>query len=210
MTALGIAGHHDVLLRILFVGLLDLDALVRFHNALAVGNAGAHLEQNRRIKLLGEFVSQLGESQRFAGVARLEHRDLGSAGVVAGVLLVLAGMHAGVICHADDHTGIHARIADGKQRICCHVQSDVLHAAEAALASQARAERSFHGHFLVGRPFGVNLFVFGHLFRDFRGRRAWIAGYERASGLIKTAGNSGVAQHKLFHEWRSLLLCRGL
>ena len=84
------ARHHDVLCDVLLIG-LDRDILPgrKLHDALAVGDACAHLHQDRRVELLGKLVGQLGESQGLGGIRRLQHGQLGRNCVVSGILLVL-------------------------------------------------------------------------------------------------------------------------
>ena len=114
---------------------------------------------------------------------------------MTGILLVLRGVHTGIICHADDHTGIHAGVGNGEQRVCRHVQAHVLHSAEAALTGQACAEGCFHSHLFVGRPLSVDLFVGSDTFGNFRTGGAGIAGYKAAATLIQASGNGFVAKH---------------
>ena len=71
MAQLGIAGHHDVLLGILFVGLGDLNALTGLHHTLGVGDTGTHLNEHRGVELLRQIVSQLGKCQSFCRIRRL-------------------------------------------------------------------------------------------------------------------------------------------
>ena len=93
-------------------------------------------------------------------------------------------MHTGIVGHADDHTGIDAGVADGEQRVSCHVQTYVFHAHKAAFAGHAGTESSFHGYFFIGSPFGIYFGVFCHGLGDFSGRSSGVAGYKAAAGLI--------------------------
>ena len=120
--------------------------------------------------------------------------------MMTGILLVLRGVHTGVIGNNDDHAGVDAGVGCRKQRITGDVQTDVLHTAEAALAGHSGAECDFHGNLFVRRPFAVDLIVFCGFFCNLSARRTRIAGSYTAAGLIQTAGNCLVAQHELFHK----------
>ena len=200
VAALGVAGHHDVLGPVLLVGLLgNVRPLPGVHHGLGVADPGAHLQQHRRVELLGELIGQLGELQGLGGVAGLQHGELGGHGVVAGVLLVLGRVHPRVVGHADDHPGVDAGVGDGKQGVRRHVEPHVLHAAEAPLSRQGGAEGRFHGHLLVGGPLRVDLGVLGGGLGDLRAGGAGIAGDKGASRLVEPSGNGFVAQHQSFH-----------
>ena len=49
---------------------------------------------------------------------------------MTGVLLVLGGMHAGVVGNADDHAACNTDVCTDEERVSRDVQSHVLHAAE--------------------------------------------------------------------------------
>ena len=135
VAQLRIARHHDILLRVLFIRpgsrLLPFPGL---HGALGMGHPGAHLEQHGRVKPLGKLVGQFGEFERLSAVRRLKHRELRRLSVMAGILLVLRAVHAGVIRHANDHPGVYAGIGNREQRVSSNVEPHVLHAAKAPLA----------------------------------------------------------------------------
>ena len=116
-----------------------------------------------------------------------------------GVLLVLGGVHAGIVGHADDHAGVDPRVGDGKQGVGGHVHPHVLHDAGAALACQGGAEGHLHGHLLVGGPLAVDLVVPGGLLGDLRTGGARITGNQAASGLVQPPGHRLISQHQLLH-----------
>ena len=60
-----------------------------------MGDAGGQPQDDRGVELLGELVGKLGEVTTFLAVGGLHHGDLSGPGVVAGILLVLGGVHAG-------------------------------------------------------------------------------------------------------------------
>ena len=185
MALLGKAGHHDVLGRILDVGLLgDLHSSGRLHDALRMGHTGTHFQQDRGVKLLGDLVGQLGKGQSLRRVRRLQHGQLSGLGIIAGILLVLRAVHTRVIGNADNHAGVDTGVGDGEQWVGRNVQAHVLHAAEAPLAAHGRAESGLNGDLFIGRPLGVDLRVLGGALGDLRAGRTGITGYKSASGLI--------------------------
>ena len=205
MAPLGVTRHHDVLLGVFHIGLLGrLLPGAGLHQALGVGDPGAHLQQHRGVKLLGNGIGQLGKGQGFLRICRLQHGKLGGHGIVAGILLVLGAVHPRVVRYADDHAGVYACIGDGKQGICRNVQAHVLHAAKAAAAGQGSPEGRLHGDFFIGRPFCVDLFILGGKLGNLRAGRAGIAGHHGASSLIKAPGRRFITEHQCFHGGSSL------
>ena len=215
MAALGVAGHHDVLGSIFLVGLPGRRyPLTGLHDALGVGHAGTHLHDNRGVKILRQIIGQFCKFQRLGGVAGLQHGELGGPGVVAGVLLVLGGVHSRVVGHGDNHAAVDAGVGDGEQGVGGNVEPHVLHAAEAAAARQRRAEGGFHGHLFIGGPLGVDLRILCRGLGDLGTRRAGVAGDEGAARFPEAAGNGLVAQKQFFHisgppRW-SMFLCRAV
>ena len=115
VAALGVAWHHHILGDVLLIGdHFPLRPLRRVHDGLGVGHPGAHLQQHRGVELLGQLIGQLGEGQGLGGVGGLQHGHLGGDGVVAGVLLVLRGVHPRVVGHTDDHAAVHPGVAHGE------------------------------------------------------------------------------------------------
>ena len=90
MAADGVGGSHDVLSGGLDVGLYGhVAAVAHGKQALGVGDAGAHTEQEGGIELLRQLKGQHGVLAGLGGIRGLQHGHLGGDGVVAGVLLVL-------------------------------------------------------------------------------------------------------------------------
>ena len=194
VASYGVGGRHDILGGIFHIGArLRHDALAGLHQALRVGDAGAHLEQDRGVELLAELKGQHGKFPRLSGIGGLQHRNLGGHGIVAGVLLVLAGVHTRVVGHGDDHAAVDAGVGHGEQRVGSHVQADMLHAAEAAPTGQGRAEGDLHRNLLVGGPLAADLVVGSAFLGDFGAGRAGVAGNQADPRLIETAGRRLVA-----------------
>ena len=185
MTTLCVARHHNILGNVLFIGLYRrCDALARLHNALGMCHTGAHFQDNRGIKLFRQFKGTHGKFPCFRGIRRLQHRNLGCDGMMAGILLILRGMHAGIIRYHNHHTCIDTGIGNGKQRVCCHIESYMLHAAEAALACQRRTKSHFHGYLFIGCPLTVHFLIFCGFLCYLGTRGARITGNHAASGFI--------------------------
>ena len=203
MAHFGIAGHHNILLRILLIGLADLHPLARLYDTLGVGNAGTHFNKDGRVERLGKFVCQFGKSQCLGRIGRLQHRDLRGLGIMAGILLVLRRVHTCIVRHANDHTRIHTGIGNGKQRVRRHIEAHMLHSAETALSRKAGAEGGFHSHFFIGGPLRINLFIGGYALGDLGTGCAGITGHKTAASLKQASGNRFVAKHQCFHNFFS-------
>ena len=189
MTADRISRHHHILRNVLLIGLLlGKDALLLLHNALRMRHAGAHLHNNGRVKLLGNLICLLYEIPRLRGICGLKHRNLRRHGIMSGILLILRGVHSGVVCNANDQTGIHASIRTSKEWISRHIKSHVLHAAKASLSGKACAKSHFHGNLLIRCPLTINLIILCSLFRHLGTRRPWITRNHAAACLVKATG----------------------
>ena len=79
----------------------------------------------------------------------------GKAAVEAAVLLVLAGVHGGVVGHQHYDAAVDARHGAVDEWVGADVQSDVLHAHQCALAHVGHAQGGLHGCLLVGAPAAV-------------------------------------------------------
>ena len=199
MAADGIAGHHNIFCDVLFIGLLrHFHPSLGFHNALGMGNAGAHPQQHRGVILLGKGKRSLYEVLGFLRIRRLQHGNLGGDGIVPGILLVLGGMHGGVICHADHKTAVDTGVGQGKQGVCGHVEANMLHGAAASHTGEGRAEGGFQRHLFIGRPFSIDFRKFGGLLGDLGGGGSGVAGDQAASGFIQATGHRTVADKQFF------------
>ena len=196
----GVAGDHDVLGDVLDIGPLGrTDRLLRRDEALRMGDAGAELDEDGGVEPLGQLEGRAGEAAGLVGVGRLEHGQLRGDGVVAGVLLVLRGVHPGVIGGEDDHPGVHTGIGEREEGIGGDVDAHVLHHAGGALPGEGGAVGDLHGDLLVRRPLAVDVVVAGRLLGDLRAGRARIAGDDGAARLVQAAGRGGIAQHQRPH-----------
>ena len=100
--------------------------------------------------------------------------------MAAGILLILAGMHTGVIGNADNKTCVNAGVAHGEERVAGNVETNVLHAAKCSLAGKSCAEGNFHCNLFVGSPFAVNFLIFCSLFAYLGAGSSGIAGKNAA------------------------------
>ena len=206
MAADGVGGSHDVLLRSLDIGLDgDILSVLYVQQALGVGDAGAHTEQEGGIELLRQLKGQHGVLSRLGGIRGLQHGDLGGDGVVAGVLLVLGGVHTGVVGHAQHQTAVHTGVGHGIQGVGGHVEAYVLHGAGGTGTGEGSAEGDFKCHLLVGGPLAVHLgadvAVLGGVLGDLGGGGAGVAGHETAARLVQASGHGLVAEHEgLLHD----------
>ena len=187
-VALGVAGAAE--------GVLLADGLALDAGA-AVGQAGGDAHQDGGAQLLAEVVAGEDHVVGLLLVRRLEHRDHGPVTVVAAVLLVLAGEHAGVVGHHDDDAlgaddgGVHEGVA-------ADVEAHVLHAGHGAFAAVGHADRGLEGGLLVGAPVGDNtlflgLFALHHIFGNLGRRGTGVAVDGATASIDKCLCNSLVA-----------------
>ena len=94
-----VLGDHHVLGDVLDVGarLRPRRGARGTHPAAAVRDARGGAQQHRRVELLGQLEGPGHEVVGLLAVGGLEHGDPGEGGEVAVVLLVLRGVHAGVV-----------------------------------------------------------------------------------------------------------------
>ena len=195
----GHGGHHDVLGNALFVGLdRDLLALADLYGILRVRDTGGKAQQHGGVKLLGEVKCQLGELQAFRGVRGLQHGQLGGLCIVAGILLVLRGMHAGVVCYGNHKACVHARVGCGKEGVGHDVQANVLTAGHGAAAADRCADGNLGSHLFIGSPLDVDLGVLHNIFGNLGAGSAGVRGYHAHARLICAACNGRISEHKLF------------
>ena len=153
------------------------------------------LDKYRCIEFLWNLISKLCIFQTLCRVSRLQHRKLCSFCIMTGILLILGRMHARIVCYHNHHTGVHTNIRNGEQRVCCHVESYMLHSAKASLSCKTCTEGNFHGYLLIWCPFTVHLIIFRYLLCNLSTWCSGIAGNDTAASLVKSSCNCGVPQH---------------
>ena len=184
----GVGGHHHVEGGVLGVegGVRRGRERVARDERLGVANARGEAQDHGNVPALGDGEC-LGEAVvGLLGVAGFEDRRAGGDRVAAGVLLVLAGGHAGVIGHHDYQAAVHTGIGGCEERVGGDVEADVLHRCDDSGVSEGRANGHFEGDLLVRRPLGLAA-EFGELLENFRGWGSGVSGSEvhaRVKGRI--------------------------
>ena len=116
------------------------------------------------------------------------------AGIVAGVLLVLRGVHARVVCHAGHKPALHADVAQRHEGIGSHIQPHMLHGHNGARPGQGGSGCHLEGHLLIGGPLAVDFrTVLGQVLQDLGGGGAGIARADRNTGLVGPTGYGLIA-----------------
>ena len=90
-------------------------------------------------------------------VRGFDTRDPGEAGIVAVVLLILRGMHTGIVCADDDQSSRRSDQADGHERIGRDIQPHMFHTDQGPFPCIRHAQPRFHGSFLIGGPLSVDV-----------------------------------------------------
>ena len=162
-----------------------------------MANPGGGAQDDRGPVTLADLHGHGHEIDGLLAVGGLEDRHLGQPGVPAGVLLVLGGMAARIVGHADDQPPLDPDGAEVQQGVGGHVQPHVLHGHQTTRASQTRPHRHFQGHLLVRRPLAVDLVAVEHeVLEDLGGGRARIPSRHRHASLIGPARDGFVAGEK--------------
>ena len=120
-----------------------------------MGQAGGGAENDWQAELFGEIKGQDGQVLEFLGVGRLDHGQAGELGVVAVVLLVLAGEEGGIVGVVDDQAGVDPDVGQGHERVGGDVEADVFEGGHGPDAGHGRPGHRLHGHLLVGRVLEV-------------------------------------------------------
>ena len=197
----GVGRQHGVFLGVAvdLVFALDLDAVVEFDERLGVGHARGYAQQHRRVVFFAYLEGLFREVFGFLAVGGFEHGDFRRGGVVAVVLLVLRGVHSGIVGGNDDDAALCAGVGEREQRVGGDVETDVLHRDDGAPAGEGRAGGDFEGNFFVRCPFGEDFVVPRDGFEDLGAGRAGIGRGEDAAGLECAARDRLVSRQQLFH-----------
>ena len=196
MVQVGVGGRGDVLAGVARIGRDGLlGALAEADKALGVGDAGGGAEKHRQVELLGDLVCSLHEVQTLLRVGGLDHGELGGERVMAVVLLILRGMHTGIVGRDDDKAAGDAVVGSGEDGVCRHVHANVLHGAHRPDARDAGAVCHLGSHLLVGSPFAVEVVtVLGEILEDLRAGGARIGRADLHSGFVGAAGDGLVTR----------------
>ncbi len=189
-------GHHPAGRLLLETGAHMLLTFAHGDQGLDVADAGGEAQDHRHLEALGQLVAELGHLVGFLGIGGLQHRQVGEAAPVAGILLVLGGGEAHVVGHGDHQAAGDAGQGQGHEGVGGHVHAHVLHAAEGAGTGVGRAHRHFQGNFFIHRPLCVEVRIGRNDFQHFRRRRARIGRGNLDAGLPDGAGNGFVAGHE--------------
>jgi len=151
-----------------------------------VGQAGGGAEEHGGVELLGQLEGGAGELAGLGGVGRLEHGELRRDRVVPVVLLVLGGVHGGVVRGDAHQATLHPGVGGREQRVSGHVDAHVLHRHQCARPDDGGAQRHLVGHLLVDGPLRVHVRVAVQGLDDLGGRGPRVPAPERDPGLPRT------------------------
>ena len=125
-----------------------------------MGDPGDEADHHGNLQFLRHLEGLVHHVVAFLLIPGLEAGNQGETRVVAAVLFVLAGVHAGIVGDGDDQAAVrarHGRVHEGVRR---HVQTDVLHADERPAPGPGHAQGLLVGDLFVGRPEGMHISAF--------------------------------------------------
>ena len=140
-----------------------------------MSNSHDHTEKHHGIVFFGYLKCLFGVLESLCRVGGLKHRHLGRDGIMTGILLVLRGMHSGVVCHANNETCVDSGVRHRKERVGRHVEANVLHSASTALTVEGRAKGDLESDLFVGSPLAIYIVIFSRKFGDLRAGSSGIA-----------------------------------
>ena len=155
----GVAGQQYPVasLGIIVQFVLGTRRFLYLNHSTAVGHAGGHAHEHGEAYLLAQLVGLLHHVVGLllgAGLQRGNHRELT---VEAAVLLVLGGVHRGVVSHEDHQAAVHTRHTRVNEGVGAHVQAHMLHADQRTLAHEGHTQGSLHSRLLVSTPAAMNV-----------------------------------------------------
>ena len=130
-------------------------------------NTGGNTNDNRSVILFANLICGFHEILAFLAVAGFKARSMCASGKHPRVLLVLRGMHSGVIGNNEYHAGINTGIGCCEEGVGTHIQTDMLHAGKTASAAYCCTECNLDGDLFVGCPFGIDLGIVSNVLVDF-------------------------------------------
>ena len=200
MVPVGVGRGTDIFLRVALIRIrLGFFPLAKGYQTLGVRDPGSGAKQHRHVELFGDPVGFLHEVDTLLGIRGLYKRDLGGTGIVAVILLVLGGMHAGIVCRDDHEAAIDAVVGRGEQRIGSNIQAHVFHRTETAHTADGGAVGDLRGDFFIRRPLTVQgVLILGQRFKNLRAGSAGICRTDLDPGFIGTSRDCLVAGKQMF------------
>ena len=131
--------------------------LAALDTGAAVGQTGGDTHEDGGAHLLAQLIAEEDHVVGLLLVAGLQHGDHGPVAIEAAVLLVLRGVHRGVIGHEDHQTAVHTCHARVNERVGAHVQAHMLHADQRTLAHEGHTKGSLHSRLLISTPAAMNV-----------------------------------------------------
>ena len=177
--------------------LLRQRSLSLLYQAAGVADSGGGAQNDRGLELLRYLKGQDQKVLGLLAVGGLEQGNLGKSGVIAGILLVLRGVHSRIVGHAGHKAALHPDIAQGHERIRRHIQAHMLHGHNAASPGQGCSCCDLEGHLFIGRPLAVHIWLVpGQALKYLRGGRSGISRSHSHAGLKGPAGYGLIAGHQ--------------
>ncbi len=173
--------------------------LAQGHRPAGVVHPGGGAQQHRHAQLFRQAEGRLRHLLGLPGTVRFQHGQRRQLGVIAVVLLVLAGEERRVVGADDDHAALDPDVGQGHEGVGGHVQAHVLHGGEHPPAAGRGAGRHLQGYLLVDRVFEGQVRLPGDFVApvaDFRGRGAGVGGDQGHPRLQGAPDDGLIAQQQ--------------
>ena len=113
---------------------------------------------------------------------------------MAVVLLVLGGVHGGVVGRDNDEATVNTVVAGGEDGVSGHIDANVLHGGQTADAAKSCADGHLGCDLLIGGPLAVQaVLILGQVLKDFGAGGAGVSRADLYACFIGASGRGFVA-----------------
>ena len=154
-----------------------------------------HSDHNRCIIRFTQLICSFHHVDTFLRIGRLEHCQLGGFCIISVVLLILRRKHSRVVGRYQHVSCIYPHICPGKQRVCCHVHTYMLHRNHTSCTCNGRSDSGLHCHLFVWRPLCIYLIISCQILKNLCTRCSRISGCVTHTSLISTSCDCFIACH---------------
>ena len=214
MTKFRISRHHDIFRNIFLIRFIfDLRTITQLYNSLRMCKSCCCPENKGSVKLFTQFKRRLKKIFCLRTVRRFNHRNLSGSCNHPRILFVLRTVKSRIICNNKNKSSVYSHIRNRIQRICRHIQTDMLHACHRTYSGKTCSDRHFCRHFFIRRPLFIHIiFILYKVFTYLGTRSSRISRRYLYPCFVCSSRNRLIAEHDHFlchikvHPFVNLLL----